>query len=114
MKRHGTPQLEEPEDPFRLRNQAAPLKPGGTEISLAKYSRIPPEKSGGSVEAKRLSGTCSEGSAFRLRNQAAPLKHSLDGRGRIRTVLIPPEKSGGSVEAIHRRTEPRLPEGHSA
>ena len=61
--------------PFRLRNQAAPLK-------LARYPSSP-----------------AHFRPFRLRNQAAPLKHLSFAGVKRHCFNIPPEKSGGSVEA---------------
>ena len=76
---------------FRLRNQAAPLKLNLQDRLFHLNPVIPPEKSGGSVEASPLS----------LRLPSFPLP-------------IPPEKSGGSVEAqpANRRRFPCFP--HSA
>ena len=66
--------------PFRLRNQAAPLKQLHEVGNDLPVSDIPPEKSGGSVEA------------------------SNDGRAEAGPAGdIPPEKSGGSVEAGRNR-----------
>ena len=63
------------EHTFRLRNQAAPLKHDGSSGWSLDLLDIPPEKSGGSVEAGIKRCILSHSSA------------------------IPPEKSGGSVEA---------------
>ena len=72
---------------FRLRNQAAPLKLNLQDRLFHLNPVIPPEKSGGSVEASPLS----------LRLPSFPLP-------------IPPEKSGGSVEATldHHSHTPNL------
>ena len=60
---------------------------------------IPPEKSGGSVEAMQEGMNPCDRLSFRLRNQAAPLK-LFGGRSCAEAPPgIPPEKSGGSVEA---------------
>ena len=63
--------------PFRLRNQAAPLKIKGRPFQGRKGRHIPPEKSGGPIEVSMHTPGMSLAKTFRLRNQAAPLKSSL-------------------------------------
>ena len=63
-------------------------------------TRIPPEKSGGPIEAGSKSGNLRMMPArFRLRNQAAPLKHKVLDVAAVVEDGIPPEKSGGPIEA---------------
>ena len=76
-----------PRRAFRLRNQAAPLKLKRFGAIVWSGLCIPPEKSGGSVEAFSL---------------AVGDKAPID---------IPPEKSGGSVEAGWRGASRRWPRG---